>query len=127
LAERIITPYQYQFGVLVSAISTLLDYAALLGVVLAVALAIRMAWHRQFGPVECSVYVFVVFAAFIDSPGAWTEVYAFGRTLTPLVLLLALYGLPKRNWIALLPLALIVPRTAIQFAPQAAGVLRGLL
>ena len=110
-----------------SGVSTLFDYAALVGIILAVALAIRMAWRREFGPVECSIYVFTLFAAFIDSPGAWTEVYAFGRTLSPLLILLALYGLPKREWINVLPMLLAIPRTAIQFAPQLGGVLRGTL
>ncbi len=127
LAQRLVTPYKYPFGALVSGVSTLLDYAALIGIILAVALAVRLFWQRRFGPVECSVYVFTLFAAFIFSPGAWEEVYAFGRTLSPLLLLLGLYGLPKRNWIYLLPIVLVIPRTAIQFAPQVSGVLRGLL
>jgi hypothetical protein len=127
LAERLFTPYSYPFGILVSGMSTLFDYAALAGVILAVALAIRMAWRRQVGPLECSIYIFTIFAAFIDSPGAWTEVYAFGRVLSPLLILLALYGLPKREWINVFPILLVIPRTAIQFAPQLAGVLRGAL
>jgi hypothetical protein len=127
LAERFVTPYKYPFGTLVSGVSTLLDYAALIGVVAAVALAVRLASQRASGAIECCIYVFTIFAAFIFSPGAWTEVYAFGRTLSPLVLLLALYGLPKRNWSYLLPIALVIPRTAVQLAPQLAGVLRGLL
>jgi hypothetical protein len=127
LAERFATPYEYPFGALVSGASTLLDYAALIGIVVAVALAARLASQRASGPVECCIYVFTIFAAFIFSPGAWTEVYAFGRTLTPLLLLLALYGLPKRNWSYVLPIALVIPRTAIQLGPQLGGVLRGLL
>jgi len=61
---------------------------------------------------------------FLYSPGAWTEVYAFGRTLSPLLLFLVLAGLWKRSWIYALPLCLVIPRTAIQLAPQVSGVLR---
>ncbi len=127
LAARLVTPYHYPFGPLVSGVSTILDYAALTGILLAVILAVRLAWRRMWGPVEMSIYVYTLFAAFLFSPGAWEEVYAFGRTLSPLLLLLGLYGMSKRQWILALPLLLVVPRTVIQFGPQVAGVVRGLL
>jgi hypothetical protein len=124
IVQRLFTPYQYPFGPAIAAVSTVFDYAALAGIILAVALAVRMGWQRLAGPMEFSVYCFVVFAAFIFSPGAWEEVYAFGRTLSPLLILMALYGISKRNWTLTLPLLLVVPRTAIQLAPQAIGILR---
>jgi len=127
IVQRVFEPYRYPFGFLTTALSTLLDYAALAGIMLAAALAIRMAWRRLAGPVEMSIYCFTVFAAFLFSPGSWTEVYAFGRTLSPLLVLLAVYGLSKRNWILLAPVLLVIPRTAIQLAPQAMGIMRGAL
>jgi hypothetical protein len=124
--ERVMTPYHYTFAGWINAASTLLDYAALAGIVVAIALAIQMAWRRERGPVEIGVYCFALLAIFLISPGAWTEVYAFGRTLSPLLLLLGLVGLSKRNWIYALPLLLVVPRTAIQLAPQITGVLKAI-
>ena len=124
LAEQFANPYHYAFPSWIAAFATVLDYAALAGVVLAIAFAIRMAWERLAGPIEFSVYCFAVLAVFLYAPGAWREVYAFGRTLSPLLVLLALYGVSKRQWIGLLPLLLIVPRTAIQLAPQAIGIFR---
>lgn len=126
-AERIRNPYHYQFSGLINAISTLLDYVALLGIAAAVALALWMIWRREFGPVAMAVYAFALLALFLNSPGAWTEIYAFGRTLSPLLILLGLYGISKRSWICIAPLALVVPRTIIQLAPQAGGVLRHLI
>jgi hypothetical protein len=127
LAERIAHPYDYEFADWISIISTVLDYAALAGIVFAVLLAAWMLWRREFGPIEAGVCAFSLLAIFLNSPGAWTEVYAFGRTLSPLLLLLGMLALSKRNWIYALPLALAVPRTAIQLAPQAEGVLRHFL
>lgn len=127
LAERLASPYHYSFEAWTAAFATLLDYAALAGVVLAVALALQMAWRRMAGPVEFCVYCFAVLAALLYSPGAWNEVYAFGRTLSPLLILLALYGVSKRRWMYLLPLLLVVPRTAVQLAPQAIGIFRKLI
>jgi hypothetical protein len=127
IAERFVHPYQYPFGLGIAAVSTILDYAALAGIVLAVALAVRTASQRLTVPIATCIYLFTLFAAFLFSPGAWEEVYAFGRTLSPLLVLLAIWGLPKRSWIHVLPLALVVPRTLIQLGPQAVGVLRGVL
>jgi len=127
LAERIVNPYQYQFPGWISAASTLLDYVALAGIAAAVALASWMLWRREFSPVAAAIYTFAFLAMFLDSPGAWTEIYAFARTLSPLLILLALFGLSRQSWISAAPLALVVPRTAIQLAPQAAGVLRHLI
>ncbi|HEX6897463.1 MAG TPA: hypothetical protein VF146_19425 [Bryobacteraceae bacterium] len=127
IAQRILTPYHYQFAAWIGAISTVLDYLALAGIVVAIGLAVRMAFGREWGPLELSVYGFALLAMFLLSPGAWTEVYAFGRTLTPLLLFAGLRALVNRNWVYALPLALVVPRTAIQLAPQASGILHHFL
>jgi len=127
IAQRILTPYKYQFAAWIGAISTVLDYIALAGILLAVALAVRMALRREWGATEATTYAFALLAIFLYSPGAWTEVYAFGRTLSPLLLLVGLGAFAKRNWLYALPLALVVPRTAIQLAPQAGGILRHFL
>jgi hypothetical protein len=123
-AERIANTYHYQFSGWITAVSTLLDYVALAGIAAAVALALWMLWRREFSPVAVAVYFFTLLAMFLESPGAWTEIYAFGRTLSPLLIFLCLFGLSKRTWIYAVPLALVVPRTAIQLAPQAIGVIR---
>lgn len=123
IAQRIVTPYKYQFTAWISVVSTLLDYLALAGIVIAVALALYMAWRHEWGATQAAIYLFALLAMFLYSPGAWTEVYAFGRTLSPLLVFLALASLPKGSWIYALPLCLVIPRTAIQLAPQLAGVL----
>jgi hypothetical protein len=127
LAERVVNPYHYQFPGWIARVSTFLDYVALAGIAAAIALALWMLWRREFSPVALAVYVFAFLAMFLDSPGAWTEIYAFARTLSPLLILLALFGLSRRSWIYATPLALVIPRTAIQLVPQAAGVLRHLI
>lgn len=124
IAERFIAPYQYHFSAWISAVSTVLDYAALIGIAAAIVLALKIAGLRDWSPGPIACYAFMLLAIFLYSPGAWTEVYAFGRTLSPLLLLVGLYGLSKRQWIYGLPLCLLIPRTAIQLAPQAAGVIR---
>ena len=124
LAERLANPYRYPFAFWINVLSTFLDYAALAGIVVGVALAVRMAWRREWAPLDACIYLFALLAVFLYAPAGWEEVYAFGRTLSPLVVLLACKGLAQRQWNFFLPLALIVPRVAIQFEPQIYGVLR---
>jgi len=124
--ERIVSPYHYTFAGWINTASTLLDYAALTGIVTAVAQAAHLAWRREWGPIQIGAAWFALLSIFLISPGAWTEVYAFGRTLSPLLVLLGLVGLSKRNWIYAVPLLLVVPRTAIQLAPQLAGLLKAI-
>ena len=127
IAERIVSPYKYQFTAWINAASTVLDYAALAGMLLAIALVVRTIWRREWGPVQAAACLFALLAMFLYSPGAWTEVYAFGRTLSPLLVFVALAGVQQRDWIRTLPLCLVIPRTLIQLAPQLGGVLHHLI
>ena len=52
--------------------------------------------------------------------------FAFGRTLTPLVLLAALDGLNIRSLLPACGLLLIDPRVGLQFGPQVLNVVRGI-
>jgi hypothetical protein len=124
LTARIAAPYRYPFSGWINIASTALDYAALAGIAFAIALAFYLLWRRDWGPLQAAAGLFALLAMFLNSPGAWTEVYAFGRTLSPLLLFLALAGLWRRNWLYALPLGLVIPRTAIQLGPQLAGILR---
>ena len=44
---------------------------------------------RAWSPVTIAVYLFALLTIALSTPAAWAEVYAFGRALTPLVLLAA--------------------------------------
>jgi len=59
-------------------------------------------------------------------PPFWIEAYAFGRILTPLLVMLALFGVWSRSWITLLPLVMIVPRVIFEMGGQFIKVARGL-
>jgi hypothetical protein len=124
---RALHPFPYPFPPSVSWAATILDYTALAGVLLAIVLALEIGFERRTGPVELSIYLFALLAIFLSFPDAWSEVYAFGRSLTPLLLLLALSGLARRSLVTLVPIVLVVLRIGLQYGPQLAGVVRGLL
>jgi hypothetical protein len=127
LVERVLHPPPYPFSWLVNWIATILDYAALAGVFLAIALAVKLALERRIGPIEISIYMFTLMAVFLSFPDSWRDVYGFARPITPLLILLAASGLTRRSPIWILPMVLIVPRIGLQFSPQLIGVFHGLM
>jgi hypothetical protein len=105
---------------------TALDYLALLGLALAVVLAVRFVLERSRGPQEFAglLYAFmIVWMAFVFTQH---DAYAFPRVASPLLVLAALHGLSPASRAGLLPLALVVPRVAAQLSQQLLGVLRGI-
>ncbi|SPE35086.1 conserved membrane hypothetical protein [Candidatus Sulfopaludibacter sp. SbA6] len=126
-AQRILHPYSYPLSPPVAFVTTLLDYAALAGIGLAIVWAVVLARGKKAGAATIPILAFAVVAAFLNLREIWDDAYAFGRVLTPLLLLLALAAVPKRRWTMALPLLLVTPRIALQFAPQALHIVRGML
>src|SRR5579864_1189638 len=65
LVTRLFTPPAYALSGSTAVLVTILDYLALAGVALAVALAIRMAWKRMTGPIEIAAYLFALLTVFL--------------------------------------------------------------
>ncbi len=70
---------------------------------------------------------FALFAAFLGKFDIWASAYATGRTMSPLLIFLGLFALKERRCIFAFPLLLILPRLALQYEAQLAGVIRGLI
>lgn len=103
-----------------------LDYVALAGVLVALAVVARLAFRQKPGAVEMAAALFGMLALFLGPGDTWDTAYGFGRSLAPLLLLPALAGLERRLWVALLPAAMVAPRVVLQLGPQALGIVRGL-
>jgi hypothetical protein len=127
LTVRMVRPYHYQTAPSLQWAVMVFDYVALLCAALAILVAIRLAWRRQGGPTEICIYQYALMAIFLSFQDAWTEVYGFGRILSPLLVLLGLHGLAKRNWIALLPILVVGARAVLQLAPQSLKILKAAL
>jgi hypothetical protein len=59
----------------------------------------------------------------LDVPVQFQNVYHFGRYYSPLFVCLSGIAAQTRNPWLLLPLAMMLPRIAIQLTPQALGVI----
>ena len=113
-------PFEYPFGLLITGITQVLDYGALAGVAVALWCLWKLRWRPEL--LACAIPVL-----FVNLPDVWSEVYAFGRTMTPFWLLIAIRGVESRMWIALAPIALMDLRIGWQLGSQVWGIVRGLV
>ena len=104
-----------------------LDLLALAGMAGALLWSLLRLLRRALTPLTIAIYFFALLAILLTPGDPWAEVYAFGRTLSPLLLLCALDGLAEGiEWPAVAML-LADPRIGLQLAWQILKVLRGML
>lgn len=105
----------YPFVLAVKVAALALDECALSGAML----AFFLAFYRppQKTPVPAILAAGIMAAAgIVLGPPVWSDTYAFGRVLSPLLVLLALQACTARSWVRALPLALIDPRIGLALA-----------
>ena len=103
-----------------------LDVLALVGIVLAFVIAAGWLKSAPRSPLAWAAALFALIGVFTQRPDNWAHVYDYGRVYSPLLLLLALEGLARRDarWAA--PWLLMEPRLLWQLSGPAAAALRGL-
>jgi hypothetical protein len=127
LASRTLHPFPDSMATPWLFIAGLLEYLAVLGMWVAVALVAVRVWKGKRDLLTLAAALFtLVFVVFLGQPQAWAGVYTFGRTMSPLLIWLALIGGASRSWIFLMPLAMTAPRVLFQFTPQWAGIRRAI-
>ncbi len=127
LADRILHPVFYALPRFKAVPAMIFDYIALTGIVITLIFAARLAIKRRWDPIAASVYALAIAAIFLSNRSVWEDAYAFGRVLTPLMILAALPFLPWRPWLAFAPLFLVDARISLNLASQVLGITRGLL
>ena len=105
LVSRILHPIPAGSTPAIHAAAVALDFLALAGVVGALAWA---ALRRAITPVTIAIWLFAILAIALVPGDCTYDVYSFGRTLTPLLLLSALDGLSVgKYWPAIAMLAVV--------------------
>ena len=130
LAGVILHPYAYPWGPVKNAVVVSADLLALAGSLGAIGLAFRFGIKRSGTLLECMLLVEAVVGlglALFGSRDVWVQAYGHARVLSALFVLLALRSLERRTWSDLAPMLLVVPRIGMQFFPQVAVVVRGLV
>ncbi len=124
IIRRTINPIQYAITGRWVALAAAFDYLALAGIWIALALALRLALRRRFGLIESCIYSFALGAVWLGKADIWAGAYEFGRTMSPLIILLGMLAIRERDRLLLLPLVCTLPRVLLQFEPQLRGIVR---
>jgi hypothetical protein len=124
IIRRTFNPLVYAISGRWVAVAAILDYLALIGIWIALAFVVRLALKRRSGLIENSAYVFALGAVLLGKADIWGGAYEFGRTMSPLLIMLGLLAIRDRNRWALMPLACVLPRILLQYDPQIRGILR---
>jgi hypothetical protein len=116
-------PWKYPSGTPFAPAVVVADYLALAGVLLAFGFAFFWFARAPADPIRITAALFATLALVFQRPDHWQNVYDFGRVYTPVLLCLAAIGAERRNAWLLLPVAMLLPRIAIQLAPQMLGII----
>jgi len=119
----IVHPLSYPAGMRLLGLARACDYLALAGILMAFALGLRWNLRRNPDPMGLAVVGFVAMGLILQNTDHWLSVYDYGRVYAPVLLFLGLQGLDRRHWIAAAPVALMLPRIALQYGRQILGVL----
>jgi len=102
------------------------DIVAILGILLAMGLALWQ-WRRAPARFESwGALLFIVVAAMVSTPVYWRDINGYARVLTPLLMLVGMRSLSGNPLWVLAPCAMVDLRLAVQFGNEAGRILRGL-
>lgn len=113
IVRAIANPAPYHLPAPIAWTLVTLDYAAITGALLAFGLALRR-WPATFLDKAIVIQaLFGILLATISQREAWQESVAYGRYLSPLLLMLAVRGRIERSWIHVTPAVLITLRIVV--------------
>lgn len=124
--HRILSPFPYPFSGLIVPILRISDLLALVGIGAALVWGLYRAFGHAWTPVTVAIWLFAILTVTLSNGDAWLEVYAFGRTLTPLILLSVLDGLAIGSMLPVCAMLALDPRIGFQFGAQILNIVRGI-
>ena len=127
LIARTLNPLPYELTGRWVATAAILDYLAVLGVWLALAFVAYLAFRRPLGVLEYCLVAFGLAVIWLGKADIWGGAYEFGRTMSPMLFLLMMLAISARQRRYLIPMAMVLPRIALQYQPQLFGIMAGLL
>jgi hypothetical protein len=120
-------PAHYPFGPWLNRTMQFADALALCAFIALMAIGVWSLRQRPWDVEQWAIVCFVALALATSVPNFWGQVYSYGRPFSPLMLLAALRLLRTGATWELVPLSLIALRVVIQMAPEAAGIVHGLV
>jgi hypothetical protein len=115
-------PWHYPVGIPLPGVLVAADYLAVFGGLLAIGFAFWLV--RISDPVTIAAALFAALAVVVQRADLWQHVFDIGRLQSPLLVCLAAVAVRDRKPWLLAPIAMILPRLVMQFAPQVLGVVQ---
>jgi hypothetical protein len=100
------------------------EHLAFAGIVLSIVCCLLLVWRKRFGLPEITAILFAAFVSLLGRGDIWDSAYATGRTMSPLLIVLALIGIRNRQFLLVLPMLLVLPRILLQFEAQILAAIR---
>ena len=126
IAGILLHPASYSLPPGIAAAVRVFDYLEMAGILLAVWLSLR-DWRRATSdPLACACMLWSLSALMLPRV-FWEDAYSGARVYSPLILYRFLATCCGGPVMGRVPLAMVTPRILVQLAPQALGVIRGLL
>ncbi len=128
LIEGLRHPPAYPLNSFGNSVLLVFDYLAVAGSVLAIVLAVRLAWRRR----EHLRFVIPAFGLFgfaltgTAAADVFQDVFSHARLLSPLTLLVAAEGQPQRDWLSVFPMVPASLRIGMLHAGLILKLVRGL-
>jgi hypothetical protein len=119
---RLLHPAVYPIDTLALKIAAVCDYLGILGIVFAFVLTPLLLRQNRHGLVLCAA-AFTLGVAFVGKSDVWEQAYSFSRTMSPLLLLLALRGVQTRKRMLIAPILMNLPRIAFEYQAELRTIL----
>ncbi|NWG13545.1 MAG: hypothetical protein HXY20_08435 [Acidobacteria bacterium] len=126
IISRTLNPVQYPLAGRWVTLAAILDYVAVIGIWVALALIVIMLLARPIKIVEASLAVLGLVFVCLGKSDIWGGAYEFGRTMSPMLVLLMMLWVPTRQHRYLIPTLLVLPRIALQYQPLVFSIISGI-
>ncbi len=127
LITRTLNPVQYPLTGRWVTLAAVLDYAAILGIWLALAFVVYVLLRRPVGMLGTCLAVFSLAVVFLGKADIWGGAYEFVRTTSPLLIMLMMFAVSTKEYRYLLPTVFVLPRILLQYQPQVLAIVSGIL
>jgi hypothetical protein len=126
LLTRTLNPVQYPLTGPWVKLAAVLDYTAVLGIWLALAFVVYVVLRRPVGMLGTCLAVFSLAIVFLAQADIWEGAYEFGRSTSPLLIMLMMFAISTKEYRYLLPMIFVLPRILLQYQPQVSGIVSGI-
>ncbi len=124
---KLLHPERYPLGPAALLVARVIDVLALLGILLALGLALWRLRRRRWDEETTAMLLFAGLTIAVSAPAFWKDVNGYARPITPLLLLVGLRAVSGGPAWRLLPILLVDLRIGVLLGSKALSILHSIL